>query len=153
MTNRTSVALLAGAAVLALGAALVALLPDPTSRITPKNYQRIQEGMGLADVESILGPPGDYTTGPTYPNYPPPTRLGHKYLFWEKDEGTIRLEFESTMPSRGIGPRDVVVEKVFAPDIMPESMRAISPFDKLLWRGKRTWHRWFPDRCLLVGSM
>jgi hypothetical protein len=34
------------------------------SRVTWENYNRIRAGMDRAEVIAILGPPGDYTTGP-----------------------------------------------------------------------------------------
>ncbi len=49
--------------ILAVGAcALVAFLVlklNPPSRITQQNYERIELGMGRAEVEAILGPPSD----------------------------------------------------------------------------------------------
>src|SRR5262249_33512364 len=32
---------------------------------TIKSYDRVVQGMSRADAEAALGPPGDYTTGPT----------------------------------------------------------------------------------------
>jgi hypothetical protein len=34
-------------------------------RITDENFNRIQEGMSRAEVEAILGPPGDCRAAPT----------------------------------------------------------------------------------------
>ena len=33
-------------------------------RITRENFDRISKGMSRAEVEAILGPPGDYSGGP-----------------------------------------------------------------------------------------
>lgn len=38
------------------------LRPAPPSRITPENCNRIELSLSRAEVEAILGPPGDYTT-------------------------------------------------------------------------------------------
>jgi len=38
--------------------------PIGDNRITPENFRRIRKGMMLAEVEAILGPPGEYTTLP-----------------------------------------------------------------------------------------
>jgi hypothetical protein len=40
------------------------LWPRP-NRVTEENFDRIKEGMSLADVEAVLGAPGDYRSGPT----------------------------------------------------------------------------------------
>jgi hypothetical protein len=49
--------------VVLAGVAAFALWPRP-GRITRENYDRISAGMSRAEVEVILGPPGDHTTGP-----------------------------------------------------------------------------------------
>ena len=60
--RRRKLIALAGLAVLVAAGAFV-LWPRP-DRITRANYDRIRMGMSRAEVEAILGPPGDYTTGP-----------------------------------------------------------------------------------------
>jgi len=40
-------------------------------RATQGSFALVRKGMTLSEVESILGPPGDYTTGPTMGLYPP----------------------------------------------------------------------------------
>ncbi len=55
--------LLVGLAVL-VSAGVVAMRTEPPSRITPENFARIRAGMTRVEVEAILGPPGDYLTGP-----------------------------------------------------------------------------------------
>ena len=39
--------------------------PDPPSVVSKENFERIQEGMKLDEVEAMLGPPGRYNTRPT----------------------------------------------------------------------------------------
>jgi hypothetical protein len=56
MRRRTLLVALAGLAV-------VVVLWPPEDRITEANLGRIKEGMTQAEVEAILGPPGDYRTG------------------------------------------------------------------------------------------
>jgi hypothetical protein len=51
------------AGLVAFGAGVVVLSPR-SSRVTRENYLRIQPGMTRAEVKAILGPPGDYTSGP-----------------------------------------------------------------------------------------
>jgi hypothetical protein len=53
---------LAGVGVV-LAAGTVVFWPR-ADRVTRANYDRIQIGMSWADVERILGLPGDYTTAP-----------------------------------------------------------------------------------------
>src|SRR5262245_31156651 len=50
------------AVLLAVGAFMAG--PPPPDRVTRANFDRVWEGMSRAEVEAILGPPGDYTTGP-----------------------------------------------------------------------------------------
>ena len=64
--------LLVGAGVLALlgvaGFLVVWAVLRSGDRITEGNYERIREGMTLAEVEALLGgPPGDYTRGQADP--------------------------------------------------------------------------------------
>jgi hypothetical protein len=62
MRRRKLIAAGVGLAVL-VAVGTFALWPSP-DRITRKNYERIQKGMSRAEVESLLGAPGDYRTGP-----------------------------------------------------------------------------------------
>ena len=56
MRRRKLLAALAGFILFAAGAFL--LIPVPTlSRVTRENYDRIERGMTLAELEAILGPP------------------------------------------------------------------------------------------------
>jgi hypothetical protein len=59
--------LLPGAvAVLVTLAGVAALVLWPRAdRVTRANFDRIRVGMSRAEVEAILGPPGDYRTGRT----------------------------------------------------------------------------------------
>jgi hypothetical protein len=87
MWKWASVALAVG--LVLLGAFLGLAWPRP-SRVTAANFERIKEGMSRAEVEAILGPPGDYTTGPTFIHFgglvwvPPPYSSAER---WEGDEG------------------------------------------------------------------
>jgi hypothetical protein len=57
---------LAGLAVLLLAVGGFVLWPRP-NRVARENFDRIREGMTRAEVEAILGPPGDYQTVRTAP--------------------------------------------------------------------------------------
>jgi hypothetical protein len=52
------------AAVLLVPTSAFMLWPRP-SRVTRESCDRIREGMSRAEVETIVGPPGDYRAGPT----------------------------------------------------------------------------------------
>jgi hypothetical protein len=131
---------LAGLAVV-FAAGAVMLWP-PQNRVTRENYDNIREGMSRAQVESILGPPGDYSTGPS--NLIGPdldsggsadwSKAGEDFgktnLLWASDEGVIQVQF---------GPRGAI-HKGFALTLKQDH----GGLDKLLWRARRTWWRWFP---------
>jgi hypothetical protein len=96
--------------------------PNP-SQASPKlvdNFRRLKRGMSRADVEAILGPPGDFSTHPTAPDYAlsgnremwedtagaPATMLvgvmqwrdpkGRLTATWKTDTGGIRVTFDPT---------------------------------------------------------
>jgi len=129
---------LAGLALL-VAAGVVVLWPPP-NRVTLENVQRIKEGMNHAEVEEILGPPGDYTTRPVQ------LRNGKKDPFsdtpvtayrwggdgwWATDDGGLFVSFDSA---------DRVVMKVHFSYVEVQQ----GALERLLWRAKRQWHRWFP---------
>ncbi len=128
---------LAGALVLT-GVAAFVLWPRPR-RITEENFARIKQGMTLAEVEAILGPPGDYTTGPVsgssglvvdYSELAPPTVIDIKA--WADDYGSIALCFDGDGRATG------------GMEFGPHTRAPRGPFDNLRWRIKRQWHCWFP---------
>jgi hypothetical protein len=67
MRRRTLLVVLAG---LAVAAGVVVWPRTAPVRITPENCDLICKGMIEAEVESVLGPPGDYRTRPTVPRSP-----------------------------------------------------------------------------------
>jgi hypothetical protein len=135
MRRRKLLAVLAGLAVLAAGAW------PRSDRITRQNVDSIKDGMSQAEVEAILGPPGDYTTGPVrwmrwmsvdeavaisgsaYDSETPETS-------WMADTGMISVRF---------GSHGVYIKR-FA-DAQKEEQTLP---DNLLWRAKRLWRKWFP---------
>ena len=89
---------------------------------------------------SILGPQGDYTTGPTAPeaepwNFPPVTFVDREAIrewrHWEGDAASLSVTFDSQ-------------KKVLDTYYMPEQRWDKSVVETLLFRAKRQWHRWFP---------
>jgi hypothetical protein len=85
-------------------------------------------------MEAILGPPGDYTTGPT-------TSDGFSIsgnrelsfeLAWKADTVHLSVNFENSGEVVGMG--------VCNCDRVEQTR-----LESLLWRLKRQWRRWFPE--------
>src|SRR6516162_7839304 len=137
MGRRKLLLALAGLAVVA-AAGVVVLWPS-ADRIKRENCDRIRHGMSLAEVEAVLGPPGDYRTGPTRyrPHFMAPPRLADRMASepdvdiqkWEGDSGDIQVVFSDGETSA----------EFYASEPLDQSALA-----NLLWRAKRQWHRWFP---------
>jgi hypothetical protein len=61
MRRRKLIAAVGLAVLVAVGVFVLWLRPG---RVTRENFERLKEGMPPAEAKAILGPPGDYTTGP-----------------------------------------------------------------------------------------
>jgi hypothetical protein len=133
-----------GLAVLLLAVAAFGLWPPQPDRVTQENFDRINEGMSRADVEAILGPPGDYSGGPLVLEAPgPPVRFepakesrgtdDSAFVEWANDSGRAQVVFD------GSGRVDW---RYFGPVRRMEQ----TALDNLLWRTKRQWRRWFVER-------
>ncbi len=120
--------------VLLAVAAKPILLPAGNARLTKENFERIKGEMTPAEVEAILGPPGDYRTGPT--------RLGGRHirwifsaftswsgLEWKGDEGEIRVWVDRA-------------GEVASGDFDSMQPTQVGLFDLLRWR----WNRWRESR-------
>jgi hypothetical protein len=125
----------------AAGLALVALLaavafvqwPRP-NRLARQNLSRIQAGMSRPEVVAILGPPGDYTTGPIS-SLRPAIRMASDE-WWVADEGTYWVRFD------GQGRVPPVDGSGFWANTELESP---SPRGSAFgWRLRRLWREWFP---------
>jgi hypothetical protein len=144
---------MAGLAVVAAAGAVV-LWPG-AERITEANFERIKQGMSRAQVEAILGPPGDYRSGhgatnygraygrdvmgwvvdPDVHPYPPPSwskipEGPHNWGYWHGDSFQISVAIDDS---------GHVQEMHGFPRRTTQGAVA-----NLLWRLKRQWHRWFP---------
>jgi hypothetical protein len=128
---------LAGLAVLMAGAVVLwlQLLPDPASRITRENFDRIRRGMSRAEVHAILGPPGDYRNGPMA-HEPAWLKIvpgwHYDWAEWEGDAGAAVVGFDDS---------GQVQQKQF----LVSEPTGHGPLDTLLWRAKRLWRQWFPE--------
>jgi hypothetical protein len=142
MRRRRVLVLLAVACVLVRAA--VALLPAP-SRNTIENHYRIRQGMSRAEVDSILGPPGDYSSGPLqYAGSPGGPTVAFTPTALEPFVG-IALERVEWRGDRHI------VWVYFEPDgnVLHKRTREVgrtnqSLLENFFWRAKRQWQRWFP---------
>jgi hypothetical protein len=147
MRRRTLFVVLAGlAVVIAAGAVVlwttgeIALWPR-ADRITRGDFDRISAGMSRAQVEAILGPPGDYTTGPIgfhdwqmvgWPDRSSKRRPGVMSGYgWTNDLAHIWVEF---------GDSGEVVAAAFWPCSRPKQ----GIVELVLSWANRQWHRWFP---------
>jgi hypothetical protein len=123
------------AAGLALVGAAAFVMEPPPPRPTPEGFDRIKDGMSRAEVEAILGSPGDYRTVPTtrpvgYGGAMAVDFRGAELLIWEVDAGTLSVWLSSGR----------VIGKFSEADLPAVG----EPLDNLLWRLKRQWRRWFP---------
>jgi hypothetical protein len=148
MRRRTLLVVLVGLAVV-VAVGVVVLWPRQ-DRISRQNLERIKRGMTRAEVEAILGPPGDHATAPledpdphwlVMSNWRPYDRpvvdrfyrvsVEYQVIQWRGDAGIICVEFTLS---------DHVVEAGMYPVKRVEQ----TLLGNLLWRAKRQWHRWFP---------
>jgi hypothetical protein len=135
MRRRKVLVALAGLAVV-VAVGVVVMWPrrrEPTG----ENFERIRQGMTRAEVEAIVGPPGNFTTGPLYwhrtlkvDEESWPTRADRNWC-WIPDDGTGYVDFDS---------EGLVKCSGFEGTLRQEQ----SFSENLLWRAKRQWHRWFP---------
>jgi hypothetical protein len=154
MRRRTLLVVLAVLAVVV--AAGVVLWPRPPSRITRENFDRIREGMTRAEVEAILGPPGDYRThfgqtadgnGGEHGWLPDPDEYKPAIATW-RDAGENpfgKFNGEATWVGDTVLVLVVIDDtgRVLETDTL-ERRRLGGTIDNLLWRAKRQWLRWFP---------
>jgi hypothetical protein len=137
MRRRTLFVALAGLAVV-VAAGVVVLWPR-ASRITRSQFDHIQELMTFDEAVAILGQPGDFRTGPTQrAGRKLQLTVGHPTLDagvtqrWSSDEAIYSLQFGAN------GNLDYGV-------LIQVQRVSQSPFENLLWRAQRQWHRWFPE--------
>ncbi len=129
--------------VIALALAGVTLaafaLRQQSDRVTRENYDGIHADMTPADVEAILGPPGDYTTGPNEPDHDrsvkawlQPTRDPADPVnfaeWWHVDSATVLVMIDA----------EGLMFKTYIPCKPSGNL-----LKRLLWRFERPWRRWF----------
>jgi hypothetical protein len=132
-------ALTAGLVALA-GVAAFALWPRP-NRVTRENCARIRQGMTRAEVDALLGPPGDYRTGPVdYDRGLVPLKIAPITMPWETSDDDDRWAGDSAYLAVRFDPEG----RVGSWYVVPTSKAAQSPLGNLLWRLGRQWRRWSP---------
>jgi hypothetical protein len=136
--------LLVALAVGLVGLAAAALWPRTprAERITLDNYYRIDASMTRAEVEAILGPPGDYRTGPTT------LSQGFSFFIIEVHGGWGEPPFSrpvywtsDTLEIVAYHYSDGTLSEFGYRPLEPDHS---GPLDNLRWRAKRLWRQWFP---------
>jgi hypothetical protein len=140
-----------GALAAGLAAVGVFVLWPRTERITRENYELIREGMGRAEVETILGPPGDHGSGPEVSDpfeslyvssadftnvHFGPSRIMFSpgccdFAIWEGETFGVQVCYDQW-------------DRVILSDFRSIKRRTLSPLDYLVWRGERQWRKWLP---------
>jgi hypothetical protein len=141
MRRRKLLVALAGLAVVVAAGALL-LSRFHQDRLTFENLNSLYEGMSLADVVAILGPPGDYRTGDTF--YAKAPELAWQSPIWQKprDYGNS-IEGRSNDRAKiclSVDSSGRLASGTYSP------MRTVDHgfWGNLRWRLERQWKRWFP---------
>jgi hypothetical protein len=135
MRRRKLIAAVGLAVLVAVGAFVLCPRQD---RITLDDFIRINYGISRAEVEAILGPPGNYTTAyVSYRNgqgsfHSPPVGNNAADGKWWTNAAAVSVEYDES---------GHLTRKMFA----PADQSDLNSFDNLLWRAKRLWRRWFPE--------
>jgi outer membrane protein assembly factor BamE (lipoprotein component of BamABCDE complex) len=139
MRRRKLVVALAGLTVV-IAAGVVVLWPQ-TSRPTAEDIARIKNGMTRAEIEEILGAPGDLTTAFTRfqanDDY-----VGSDYVR-KSENGEVVWEIWIT-DVQSISVRFDASQRVSDTNTLENARYYLRPLDDLEWRAKRQLHRWFP---------
>jgi hypothetical protein len=121
--------------VLALVAVRAVFVLPTNPRITKEHYDRIQGGMPRHEVEAILGPPGDYRTGPVGLDHAGSDArffLSHDgALVWHRE---VRWQGDEAQISVWLDPTGMVVNSAF----VPAHLLPMGRVDWLKWQ----WERW-----------
>ena len=131
-------ALAGGLALAGIAAFVLGPWSARPTRLTRENLDRIQVGMNRSEVEAILGPPGDYTTGPQTDPLVFAVQQGHvQYPIadgllmcaWADDNEAIWVSFDDSKTAREI---------VTCPAGTKLNQ---TPLENLVWRIRRGLHR------------
>jgi hypothetical protein len=121
----------------------------PWNRVSLAKVKRLKVGMTKWRVMATIGPPGDYTGGAINPRgslsslvdiaddtgrSPKTVDANATSLSWACDDGYFEVFFD----------RDSKVLLVFFRPCFREQESTM--FDSFVWRAKRQWHRWSPEK-------
>ena len=117
----------------------VCVLPPRDTQVIYENLCSVREGMTGAEVEAIVGTPGDFTTGPmgyhgtklSLDVTNRPARTDQEWI-WATDSGVAFVDFNGDGRVSEVG-------------YLSGWRKEQGFFDNLLWRAKRQWHCWFPE--------
>jgi hypothetical protein len=149
LRNRKPIAVVSMIVVALVAAAVFVHCPRaPLSRITRENFDRIGTGphWGLGDpsptkraeLEALLGSPGDYRTGLTLR----PPRAGNSIILASQQPPTcLAWEGDTLSIHVYVDPSGTVVFK----DAMTNRPADQDTAEAILWRAKRQWRKWFPQ--------
>src|SRR5262249_28973773 len=120
-------------------AAVVALWPRPTPPgASWANVERVENGMTRAEVEAIIGPPGDYRAGPT--NYEP-AGISRGVII-EADERLYAWAFDDYFLTARYDASGRLERMMYQVVCSPAEESRAGDF---AWQLKRQWRRWFPE--------
>jgi hypothetical protein len=142
--RRRKLIALAGLAVLV---SVGAFVPWPQEdRITREGYDKVRHGMSPAEVEAVLGPPGDYRSGPTTTRWDENLQAGWGWSIAEKPRNKLsEVTCEWHSDTFEIFVTCSASEGVIGASLNPQIRQEQGPLDNLLWRAKRLWRKWFPE--------
>jgi hypothetical protein len=131
--------LLGALTVLTVGSVVSAVvLCEGTPRATEENFDRIRDGMTRAEVEAILGPPGDYHTEPV----PFPGPCGFRLISIVKEmENKSCWKTDACYGSVTYGDAG----RVENADYMASRWANESRFHSFRRLVERQWRKWFPE--------
>ncbi len=124
-----------GLAALLAGVLLLFCAPQRHD-LTRQDFKRLRLGMTLAQVEAVLGPPGDYRTGvcvsdtwPREENWLAMQSLHGDLKTWESDAAIIVVGFD----------RGEAICGSFRGSRLASDNHLVND----LWRAERAWRHWF----------
>jgi hypothetical protein len=147
--RRRKLLVVLASAIATLLAASIFVMEVRRPQVSPENCRRITANMTHSEVEAMLGPPGDYTTGPvedvgTSPEIAEPLQISpdlserkvswqsDRTVYWHGDNGIIQVSFDPTGHAS---------YKCFVSATKLEQ----SLLGNLLWRVNRQWRKLFPE--------
>jgi hypothetical protein len=130
MPRWLSVAVVASVFLLVLVAARLVFVLRTDPRLTRENFGRIHGGMSRREVEALMGPPGDYRTGPTTPS----EVAGH---IGDPSRPEVRLVWKGDEAEFSVWVRPDPSERVWGISFIKTGPLQVGMVDWLKWRWQR----------------